>query len=93
MPPTSEVTISLTSANATANLYGYMNGDNTYMVPPHVPSTITCEASTPPFTDAANDELYFQNPADVARNIFFAVSGEAGEISGAFDVNVEVVGL
>ena len=93
MPPASEATISLTSANATANLYGYMNGDDTYMVPPHVPSTITCEASIPPVTDVASDTIYFQNTADVPRNILLAVSGENGAVTGEFDLNVDVHGL
>jgi hypothetical protein len=93
MPPDSEATVALESANDSANLYGYMTGDQTFMVPPHVPSVIACEASLPPFTAPADDVIQFSNPGTVSRNVLFAVAGEAAQSAGAFDVSVNVVAL
>jgi hypothetical protein len=70
-----------------------MTGDQTVLVPPHVPSVISCEASVPPFINPADDQIQFSNPGGVSRNVMFAVAGEAGQNGGAFDVNVEVVAL
>jgi hypothetical protein len=91
LPGVSEATISLTSANDVTNLYGYMNGDDTYMVPPYTPQVISCEASLPPFTNPADDVLTILNTLDVPRNVFFAVAGEAGAVSGGYDVTIDVV--
>lgn len=93
MPPGSEATVTLDSANDVANLYGYLTGDQSFLVPPYVPSVISCEASLPPFTNPADDEIRFTNPGSVSRNVLFAVAGESGESAGAFNVTVEVVAL
>ncbi len=90
LPGVSQAIVSLTSGNDIANLYAYLLGDETYFVPPHVPSTIACEASVPPFANPEDDVVVLSNPTDTPRNVFFAVAGEAGEVSGSFDVNVEV---
>jgi hypothetical protein len=47
----------------------------------------------PPFTSSVDDQISFQNPAGVWRNVFFAVAGEAGQSTGAFDVTVDVAAL
>ncbi len=93
VPGASTVDISLTSANDTMNLYGMMIGDDSYYVPPYVPSTIFCEASLPPFDNPEDDVIHFENTLDVPRNLLFVVAGESGVDSGAFDVNVDVAGL
>jgi hypothetical protein len=98
LPPRSEATITVKpKPGVDVNLYGWMDGKNDYLVPPNVPSVLSCEASYPagvgpgPFNPGQPESISFQNPSDSALyNVFFAVAGPDKVLSGAFDVEVSV---
>jgi hypothetical protein len=98
IPPNSVLSITLTpDDDVDANLYGFQIGADSFMVPPAVPSVVSCEASYPssPYgglNPGEQEKIYFYNPSDsAAYNIFFAVAGPTGVDAGGYELDVHLV--
>jgi hypothetical protein len=76
--------------------FGYMIGADNYLVPPLVPSTITCEASHGTALDHSpnpgeTEEFTFYNPTDNQYNYFLGVAAyKDNALSGAFTIKVDI---
>lgn len=95
LPAGSVASIEVTPSSGTldVNLFGYLMGTTSFMVPPYVPSTGPCEAGNN--SGIANpgmpEWITFHNPTGNSYNLFFAVGAPTGVKAGAYTVKVKVI--
>lgn len=83
LPAGHDLDISLTSGDA--SLWGYQASASTFQVPPAISNIGICEYST-----GGGPKLRFQNAGGSAQNVFFAVAGGEGVVSGGYELALEV---
>lgn len=83
LPAGHDLDISLTSGDA--SLWGYQASASTFQVPPAISNIGICEYST-----GGGPKLRFQNAGSSAQNVFFAVAGGEGVVSGGYEFALEV---
>lgn len=98
LPPRSIITITVKPTDDAGNLslYGYMMGNNEFMIVPNLPSCITCEADHKwdrPWkgkVQTSERKIEFQNPTQNTYNIVIGVTSPKEAPGGTFTLKLKL---